>query len=111
MLRMFRFFDAPNAIIITIDHLDPESSGYYFMFSLGMLTQNIALAAVNSGLGTCIDLAAVLYPEIIRQVVGIPESRKIAIGIAIGYPDWDFPANRVETSRESLSNITSWHGI
>ena len=108
MLTMVRFFDAPNAILITTDE---ELSGPYFMFSLGMVSQNIALASVNFGLGTCINVAGVLYPDVIRQFTGIPESKKIAIGISIGYPDWDFPANKVQSAREPLTNIATWHGI
>ena len=39
------------------------------------------------------------------------ESKKIVIAIAIGYPDWDFPANAVETEREPVEAITTWIGL
>ena len=107
-LRMLRFFDAPNAIIIS---LDEELSGFLSIFSLGTISQTIALAAVDFGLGTCIEHYPVFYPEVIRQITGIPESQKIAIGIAIGYPDWDFPANKLESTREALRNTATWCGI
>jgi len=58
-----------------------------------------------------IENVVVLYPEVIRQIAGIPDSKKIVIGIAIGYPDWDFPANKVQISHEPLANLTSWHGV
>ena len=108
MLKMIRFFDAPNAIIISIDE---EISGPLFVFGLGTVSDSIALAALHFGLGTIIEQAVVYYPELIRQFTGIPESQKIAVGIAIGYPDWDFPANRVQSTREPLANITTWHGV
>ena len=108
ILRMIRFFDAPNAIIISIDK---EVSGPYFMLSLGALTQTIALAAVNFGLGTCIEGLMLGFPEVIRRITGIPESKRIAIGISIGYPDWDFPANKLQSAREPLANIATWHGL
>jgi nitroreductase len=108
LLKMIRFFDAPNAIIIATDE---EVSGHLSTFAIGAISQNIALAAVNFGLGTCIENAVVLYPEVIRQIVDIPQSKKIVIGIAIGYPDWDFPANKVQISHEPLTNVTSWHGV
>jgi len=104
-LKMLRFFDAPNAIVISVDE---EISGFMSIFSLGTVTQNIALTAINFGLGTCIESDPVNYPEVIRQTTGIPESQKIAIGIAIGYPDWDFPANKLESSREPLENVVTW---
>jgi len=108
MLKMARFFDAPNAIIITTDR---ELSTPMLPFSLGTLSQTIALAAMNFGLGTCIEHATVFYPEVIRQILSIPESKKIAIGIAIGYPDWDFPANKLQSTREPLINIATWYGV
>jgi nitroreductase len=108
MLKMARFFDAPNAIIITMDE---EVSGPLFIFSLGAVSQTIALAAMNFGLGTCIEHAVVFYPDVIRRIIGTPESKKLAIGIAIGYPDWDFPANKVQVHHEPVANIAAWHGV
>jgi nitroreductase len=107
MLKMIRFFDAPNAIIVTADS---QFSGHYSMFCLGAASQNIALAAVNFGLGTCLDVASIVYPEVIRRIAGIPESKKVAIGVAIGYPDWDFPANELRSAREPLENLATWCG-
>jgi len=107
-LKMLRVFDAPNAIIVSMDE---EVSSYLAMFSLGLVTQTIALAAVNFGLGTCIQRVLVDSPEIVRRIAGIPESKKLAIGIAIGYPDWDFPANKIQSVREPLANLVTWRGM
>ncbi len=109
--KMVRFLDAPYTIIITLDDLGEQASIYYFLFSLGMLSQNIALAALNFGLGTCVDLAAILYPEVVKKLLGIPESKKIVAAITIGYPDWNFPANKLQTTREPLINIATWYGV
>jgi len=106
--KMIRFFDAPNAIIISVDK---EISDFLSIFSLGIISQTIALAAVDFGLGTCIEGGPVNYPEVIRQITGIPESQKIVIGMAIGYPDWEFPANKLEIAREPLGNIATWQGV
>jgi nitroreductase len=91
--------------------MDEEISSYSYIFSLGAISQTIALVAVDFGLGTCIEGNSILYPEVIRQITGISESQKIVAGIAIGYPDWDFPANRLRSTREPLSNIATWHGL
>jgi nitroreductase len=107
MKRGFRFFDAPAAIILSID----ESLGEAAQFDLGAIAQTIALTALNYGLGTCIQGAGIMYPDIIRKLTGIPESRKINICLTIGYPDWDFPANKVRSEREPVENFTTWHGI
>ena len=108
LLKGMRMFDAPNAIIVS---LDEEVSGPLAMFSLGAVTQTIALSAVNHGLGTCIQGAPLFYPKLVKQITDIPESKKLIVVIAIGYPDWDFPANKLQTTREPLGNIVSWREV
>lgn len=103
--RGLRFFDAPAAILVCADQEAPELTG---ILEVGLVTQTIALAALHFGLGTCIQRAAVNYPEVIRKMVGISESKRLLIGIAIGYPDPDFPANKLRTTREEVSTITMW---
>ncbi len=106
--RGFRFFDAPAAIVITTDSILAESTP---LIDIGAVMQNICLAALDYGLGTCIEDQGVMFPEVLREFAGIPESRRIMIAIAIGYPDLDFPANRLETTREPVDNITQWIGF
>jgi len=52
-----------------------------------------------------------MYPDVIRECADIPESKRIVISIAIGTPDWDFPANRVESTREPIDSTTTWCGF
>jgi nitroreductase len=108
MERGFRFFDAPAAIIIVVDRSLGESPP---LLDLGAVMQSICLAALSRGLGTCIEDQGVMYPEVIRSFAGLPDSKRIIISIAIGYPDWDFPANRVETAREPVDRTTTWCGL
>ena len=107
MKRGFRFFDAPAAIVISID----ESMSEAQQINIGSVAQTITLAALNYGLGTCIHDQGAMYPEVIRQFTGIPESKRISICVSIGYPDWDFPANNVQSEREPIENITTWCGL
>ena len=107
MKRGFRFFDAPAAIIISTD----ESLGPAAQFDVGTIAQTIALVALNYGLGTCIQGQGIMYHDVIRKFTGIPESKDIIISIAIGYPDLDFPANRVQSAREPLENVVTWCGL
>ncbi|MBI4186300.1 MAG: nitroreductase [Chloroflexi bacterium] len=106
--RGYRFFDAPAAIIISIDRsLDVPTA----MFDIGTVTQTIALTALNYDLGTCIHYQGARYPDVLRKLAGIPESKRIIICISIGYPDPEFPANKVQSEREPYQNITTWCGI
>jgi len=106
--RGFRFFDAPAAIILSVDEsLDEVHS----QFDIGTIAQTICLTALNYGLGTCIQNQGVMFPEVLRRFTHIPESKRIVISIAIGYPDWDFPANKVVSTREPLENVVTWYGF
>lgn len=107
MKRGFRFFDAPAAIIISID----KEVGTGGQFDVGAVSQTIALVALNYGLGTCIMGQGIMYPDVIRKLTGITESKLIVICLTIGYPDWDFPANEVYSAREPVGKITTWCGI
>jgi len=108
MARGFRYFNAPSVIIITLDRMLPEARP---SFDIGLVVQNICLAAMAFGLGTCIENQGVLYPEILKKHVEIPDTKRIITAIAIGYPNWDFPANRVKSTREPVENISSWYGF
>jgi len=110
-LKQLRAFDAPNVIIVSMDEEISSTLVFEAMFSLGMVSQNIALAALNFGLGTCIQRILVDYPEVVRSIADIPKSKKLAVGIAIGNPNWDFPANKLQSTREPLVNIAIWRGI
>ncbi|MBI9092638.1 MAG: nitroreductase [Desulfobacterium sp.] len=103
--RGFRYFDAPVAIIITMDSALPELGAF---LDIGMVTQNICLAALKYGLHTCIENQGVTYSDAIRKYADIPESTKPVVSIALGYPDWDFPANRIESEREPIDNTVLW---
>lgn len=106
--RGFRFFDAPIAVIVVVDKTLSESGP---LFDIGSAVQNFCLAALEFGLGTCIEDQSVLYPEVARELAGIPDSKRIMIAIALGYPDPDFPANQIQSEREAVDNITTWVGF
>jgi nitroreductase len=108
MKRGFRFFDAPVGIILTADEsLDNETAAS----DNGGLAQTICLVALKNGLGTCIIQQGISYPAVIRRNAGIPESKRLCLAIALGYPDWEFPANRIESDREPLDVNTTWKGF
>jgi nitroreductase len=108
MERGLRFFDAPAGIVITVDQSIIERVP---LLDIGAVMQSICLAALSHGLGTCIEDQAAMYPRVMRDFAGIPDSKRIVISIAIGYPDWDFPANKVESAREDIDSITRWCGF
>jgi nitroreductase len=108
MERGFRFFDAPAAIILLTDTALTDAGP---LMDMGAVMQTICLVALDYGLGTCIEDQGVMYPENIRSVIKVPDTKRIIISIAIGYPDRDFPANQVESPREDIKNLTTWCGF
>lgn len=106
--KALRFFDAPVGIVIyTDDALERARTD----FDLGLLTEALCLAAMCFGLGTCIDQQALSYPELIREITGVPQGSRLTAAVAVGYPDWDFPANKLDSTREPVDAVTSWHGF
>ncbi|KPK86679.1 MAG: hypothetical protein AMJ94_17830 [Deltaproteobacteria bacterium SM23_61] len=105
-LNMFRLFGAPQAVYL---HQDRTLSPYS-IFDAGLLAQNIALLAAEKGIGTCFLAVSVLYPAVIRQYTGIPETDRILIGLGVGYPDGDAPINQFRSEREPVKTIVKWVG-
>jgi nitroreductase len=106
--RGFRYFEAPAVIIIVADKSLPIHGTY---LDVGLVTQNVCLAALDLGLHTCIENQGITYADVLRNYAGIPDSKRLIAAIAVGYPDWDFPANKVESQREPIDNIITWCGI
>jgi nitroreductase len=99
---MVQFYEAPAVIIIVMDRI---LQGVWPLLDIGLVAGHITLAAQAYDLGTCIMRAIVDYPEQVRKIVGIPQSKRIIVGIAIGYPDWDHPINQLRTEREETEKI------
>jgi nitroreductase len=105
MKNMILGFGAP-ALIYVIFNADLEEP--YTMFDLGAITHGICLAAHDLGLGTCIEAQLVLYPDVVRQHLGLTPTHKIVVGVALGYIDPDNPANAFRTEREPLEKFVQW---
>lgn len=109
LLRGFRFFDAPAAIILSVDKSLQQNT--MALFDIGALAQTICLVAMNYGLGTCIETQGTVFSEIIKKHTGMSEDKNVVIGIAIGYPDLTFPANQIVSRRASVDDVTAWVGF
>ena len=107
----FSFFGAPNGIIVYIDNSLLGPLMPFPVFDIGGVVQTIVLLAHNYGLGCCIQGQMVNYPDIIRRLMNIPTSKKMVVGISIGYPNMDDAINKGMTERVPLDDIVTWHGI
>jgi nitroreductase len=99
VLRNWEFFRAPLGGIVCMHRdLGPADA-----LSVGMFLQNLLLALTARDLGTCVEVSIAGYPEIIREQLAIPEELSILCGLAVGYPDPDFAANKLHVAREPIS--------
>ncbi len=109
VMRGFRQFDAPVSIVLTYDKiLEPAAIG---QFDLGALSYAICLAAWERGLGTVINGQGVMQTPVVREHAGIPDSQAILTCIAMGYPDDDFSANQVKSTRADQSDFVRFIGF
>jgi nitroreductase len=97
-LRNWEFFRAPLAGIVCIDRtLRPVE-----LLGVGMFLQTLVLALTARGLGTCVQESIAGYREIVREQLHIPAEFEILCGLAVGYADPDFPANKLRMPRNPI---------
>ncbi len=99
-----RFFDAPVALMLTIDR-DLEIGSW---LDLGMFIQTLLIAAQGHGLDSCPQAIFAQFHPIVRHELAIPQDEVVVCGIAIGKADPDAPANRLVPEREPVESFTSW---
>jgi len=98
------FYGAPVAVIMCIDDIFPPDR----LVDIGIITAYILLGAHESGLGTCPIGLVAEYQDEIKELLNIPENRKIVLGIALGYADKDNPVNAYRSRREEFDRIVKW---
>lgn len=98
VLRNWEFFRAPLAGIVCMHH----ELGLVDSLGVGMFLQNLLLALTARGLGTCVEVSIAGYPDVVREQLDIPAELTILCGLAVGYPDPDFPANHIRVSRDPV---------
>jgi nitroreductase len=114
LLQGLRSFEAPCVIYIYIDrsfYRQGDRLNIWPVFDCGLVAQNIMLLATAHGLGTVAQIQTVLYPDVLRKVLGLPDSKLIVLGVSVGYPDWDDPVNQLRSEREPLDNASTWYGF
>lgn len=89
--------------VAVVMHDDPETREEDYA-AVMMGVQNLALAAVELGLGTHIKTGAVMSEAAARAAVGVPEDQRIVAVVNLGEPA-DVPPVK---SRRPAPELTSW---
>jgi nitroreductase len=98
------FYGAPVAVIICLDDCFSARQ----MVDVGAAVGYLVLAAEVSGLATCPIGLITDYADEIKDLLNIPENKKVVIGVALGYPDRENPMAQFRSSRASLSELVRW---
>lgn len=100
----FRFYGAPHGIFIFQD----SSLNEWSIFDAGLFAQSLMLAARAHSIGTVPQAFLTDYSREVKQFLGIPESKRLVLGVSIGYPDMENPINAFRTSRVETEKILRW---
>jgi nitroreductase len=105
--RNFDFFGAPVGLIFTIDRrLAPHS-----WLDLGLLVQNVMIAATARGLGTCPQVSFARFHPVIAQHLALGEHEITVCGMSLGYPQREAAVNRIAMPRRAVSEFVSFDGF
>jgi len=100
----FRFYGAPHAIYLFQDN----SLSQWSLFDLGLFAQSLMLSAHAHGLGTVPQAFATDYAQDVKKYLDIPSSKRLVLGLSVGYPDMDAPANGLRTDRSPVQEIATF---
>lgn len=106
-VRASRFFEAPNALIFLMD----RRLGLWSILDMGIFMQTVMISALGLGLGTCPEAMVVFYPDVLRKILNIPDTKKIVCGMALGYPDTSSPLATHKTTREEVDAFVTWYSV
>ena len=76
--------DAPVHILVVEESGGKVKGKHFPLIDIGIAAAHITLAAENEGLGSCI--LGWFDEKEIKQLTGIPASKRLLLDIAIGYP-------------------------
>ncbi|MFC1901144.1 nitroreductase [Chloroflexota bacterium] len=99
------FYGAPCAVFLFMDKTMTEWS----VFDIGLFCQSLILAAHSYGVGSCLQAMMVLYPDEIKKFLGIPDTKKLVLGISLGYPDTESREYGYKSERMELDDFVAWH--
>jgi nitroreductase len=103
--RMYYLFDAAALILFLVDKgLALE----YAMLEVGIFLQTLLLSAHNAGLGACVFAGTVHCPDIVHIHFAIPDTKLLAIGAALGWPDMSAPINNFVRKRGKIEEFVRW---
>lgn len=106
-LRNFEAFGAPVLMFFSVERYmgQPQWS------DVGMFMQSIMLLAREHGLHTSAQEAWAIWPNAVREFIGMPDDRMLFCGLGLGYMDTSAAVNSLRTERAPFEEIVTLHGF
>lgn len=102
--RNFKLFDAPVALMFTVDKVMGRGS----LVDFGCFLQNIMISAKGRGLDTCPQAAWNGFHKIIMPMIGAGDNEMLVCGMSLGYADESALVNTFHTPRVPVAEFTKW---
>lgn len=102
--KNWQFFGAPHAAFISM----PDYMHRAHALDLGIFLQTIMLLLTERGIGCIAQGALAAFPDLVREVVNVPEGNAILCGLSFGYVDERALINTVKMPREPLETVASF---
>jgi len=99
-----RFYGAPHGLFLFQD----SSLTAWSILDMGAFAQSLMLAANAKGLGTVPQGFLIDYSAEVKRFLGIPESKRLLLGMSIGYPDLSDKAATYVSPRCDIREIVKW---
>jgi len=104
-LSNFEFYGAPCVLFLFMD----STLSSWSILDMGLFAQGIVLAAHSFGLGSCLQATLAHYPDAVRKFFGIPEKKRLILGISIGYPNLEARINTYHSEKVSPDDFVQWY--
>lgn len=104
-IRNHAFFDAPHAVFIFM----PEPFDTREAADIGMYAQTLMLALTARGVASCAQGALSLFPDIVREQLGVAPNYKLLFGVSFGYEDPGVKANVARVGRADIDDAVTFH--
>jgi nitroreductase len=105
--RNYQFFGAPVGLFFVID----RRLGHGQWAHLGMFMQSVALAALDHGLGTCMQEAWSAVRSSLGTHFGLSDNEVLYCGMSLGIPDFSQPVNQLRSERAAVEAFADFRGF
>lgn len=107
LMQNYEFFGAPVGLFFVID----KAMGHGQWAHMGMFMQSVALAAIERGVGSCMQEAWARMRVPLATHFALPDEEMIYCGMALGYADETKPVNTLRADRASVDEFTTFKGF